>query len=79
MKLRSTKKLQKLRGERLSIALIKKMMDGQRVPSGVSHLIRKDVHIDQEKLLDSCLTEGYLRYHEKLARISESNERDCPV
>lgn len=54
-------------GERLSLALLEKVLAGQRVPYRASKYIRRDVSVSQERLMEACRVKEHYRYQHILS------------
>ncbi len=60
-------------GERLSIALLEKVLTDQRAPYRASKYIRHDVPISQERLMEACRRKGPYRHHHILSPLLNRN------
>jgi len=60
-------------GERLSLALLEKVLAGKRVPYRTSKYIRHDVPVSQERLMEACRTKGPYRHHHILSPLLDRN------
>lgn len=60
-------------GERLSLALLEKVLADQKVPYRASKYIRHDVPVSQERLMEACRTKGPYRHHHILSPLLDRN------
>ena len=60
-------------GERLSLALLEKVLAEQRVPYRASKYIRRDVPVSQERLLEACKEKAHYYHHQILSSLLDRN------